>query len=46
MAIFIASKSIDTELSELMRDIRTGKSQLPKFQRSWTWGDGRESGSL
>ena len=41
MAINIAPKSLDTELSELMKDIASGKIQLPEFQRSWTWDDGR-----
>ena len=29
MAINIAPKSLDTELSELMRDVTSGKAQLP-----------------
>ena len=37
MAINIAPKSLDTELSELMREVSTGKEQLPEFQRGWTW---------
>ena len=40
MAVNIAPKSLDTELNELMRDVTTGKAQLPEFQRSWTWDDG------
>ena len=46
MAINIASKSLDTELSELMSDVASGKAQLPEFQRSWTWDDGRIRGIL
>lgn len=46
MAINIAPRSIDTELSELMRDVSSGKTQLPEFQRSWTWDDGRIRGIL
>lgn len=46
MAINIAPKSLDTELSELMRDVSEGKAQLPEFQRSWTWDDGRIRGIL
>ncbi|MBQ0090440.1 MAG: DUF262 domain-containing protein [Prevotellaceae bacterium] len=46
MAINIAPKSLDTELSELMRDVSSGKSQLPEFQRSWTWDDNRIRGIL
>lgn len=30
MAINIAPKSLDTELSELMRDVASGKAQLPE----------------
>ena len=44
MAINIAPKSLDTELSELMHDVTSGKAQLPEFQRSWTWDDGRIRG--
>ena len=46
MAINIAPKSLDTELSEMMKDIASGKIQLPEFQRSWTWDDGRIRGIL
>lgn len=46
MAINIAPKSLDTDLSELMRDVGTGNAQLPEFQRSWTWDDGRIRGIL
>ena len=46
MAINITPRSSDTELSELMRDVRSGKAQLPEFQRSWTWDDGRIRGIL
>ena len=41
MAINIAPKSLDTELSELMREVSTGKEQLPEFQRGWTWDNDR-----
>ncbi len=46
MAINIAPKSLDTELSELMKDVSNGKAQLPEFQRSWTWDDNRIKGIL
>lgn len=46
MTINIAPKSLDTELSELMRDVTTGKGQLPEFQRGWTWDDARIRGIL
>lgn len=29
-----------------MRDVASGKTQLPEFQRSWTWDDGRIRGIL
>lgn len=34
MAINIAPKSLDTELSELMRDVTSGKAQLPEIGRA------------
>lgn len=46
MAVNIAPKSLDTALDELMRDVASGKAQLPEFQRSWTWDDGRIRGIL
>ena len=46
MPINIAPKSLDTELAELMRDVSSGKAQLPEFQRSWTWDDNRIRGIL
>ena len=46
MAICISPKSLDTELSELMREVASGKAQLPEFQRSWTWDDSRIRGIL
>lgn len=46
MAINIAPESIDTALEVLMREVHDGKEQLPEFQRSWTWDDGRIRGIL
>lgn len=46
MAINIAPKSLDTELSELLRGVANGKIQLPDFQRNWTWDDNRIKGIL
>lgn len=46
MSVNITPKTLDTELSELMRDVTSGKAQLPEFQRSWTWDDGRIRGIL
>lgn len=31
----------DRPISELLRDIHTGKAQLPDFQRGWVWDDNR-----
>lgn len=46
MSINISPKSLDTELSELMRDVSNGKEQLPEFQRGWTWDDDRIRGII
>lgn len=46
MAINISPKSLDTDLSELLREVASGKAQLPEFQRSWTWDDNRIVGIL
>ncbi len=46
MAINIAPKSLYTELSELMREVSTGKEQLPEFQRGWTWDNDRIRGII
>ena len=46
MSINIAPKSLDTDLSELMRNISSGKIQLLEFQRNWTWDDNRIVGIL
>lgn len=31
----------DREITELMKDVDTGKAQLPDFQRGWVWDDNR-----
>ena len=31
----------DRPISELMKDVHTGKAQLPDFQRGWVWDDNR-----
>ena len=46
MANNIAPKSLDTDLSELMREVGNGKAQLPEFQRNWTWDDNHIIGIL
>ena len=37
--MIVYTKSIDTNLSELILDVSTGKIQLPEFQRDWRWDD-------
>ena len=46
MSLNIAPKSFDTDLNELMRDVSSGRIQLPEFQRNWTWDDNRIIGIL
>ena len=46
MPINIAPTSNDTNISELMTDVGSGKIQLPDFQRGWTWDDNRIRGIL
>ena len=46
MPINIAPTSNDTNLSELMADVGSGRTQLPDFQRGWTWDDDRIRGIL
>lgn len=46
MSVNIAPKSLDTELSDLMRNVALGRIQLPEFQRDWTWDDNRIRGIL
>ena len=36
-----APKSNDTNLSDLLFSIHKGETQLPDFQRKWTWDDNR-----
>lgn len=37
MVIF--PSSLDTNLSQLLNEVKDGKMQLPEFQRPWTWDD-------
>lgn len=46
MLINIAPTSLDTNLSQLLDDVGSGKIQLPEFQRGWTWDDNRIRGIL
>ncbi len=34
-------KSNDTNLSDLLNIVSSGKAQLPEFQRSWVWSDSK-----
>lgn len=42
----ISPSSLDTNLSQLLQEVATGKMQLPEFQRSWTWDDNRIQGII
>lgn len=42
----IAPSSLDTNLSQLLLDVNSGKIQLPEFQRNWTWDDNRIRGII
>lgn len=35
----MAILSNDTNLSDLLNQVESGKAQLPDFQRSWVWDD-------
>lgn len=45
MSIKVPSSN-DTELRELMSEVKIGKLQLPEFQRNWTWDDNRIRGII
>lgn len=38
--------SNDTNLSQLLAEVASGKMQLPEFQRDWTWDDNRIRGLI
>lgn len=42
----ISPSSLDTNLSQLLADVASGKIQLPEFQRDWTWDDSRIRGII
>ena len=46
MVTNISPSSLDTQLSDLLREVDTGKAQLPEFQRNWTWDNNRIIGIL
>jgi len=37
---------LDTNLSQLLQEVASGRMQLPEFQRSWTWDDNRIRGII
>lgn len=39
--MIISPSSLDINISQLMLEVNSGKSQLPDFQRSWTWSDSK-----
>ena len=40
--MIISPQSLDTNLSQLLAEVKSGSMQLPEFQRDWTWDDRRE----
>lgn len=42
----ISPSSLDTNLSQLLQEVASGKMQLPDFQRPWTWDDNRIQGII
>ena len=44
--MIISPQSLDTNLSQLLNEVESGKIQLPEFQRDWTWDDKRIRGII
>lgn len=44
--MIISPSSLDTNLSQLLDEVNSGKTQLPEFQRDWTWDDTRIRGII
>lgn len=44
--MIISPSSLDTNLSQLLEEVNSGKTQLPEFQRDWTWDDNRIKGII
>ncbi len=44
--MIISPSSLDTNLSQLLDEVKSGKTQLPEFQRDWTWDDNRIRGII
>ena len=45
-AMIISPQSLDTNLSQLLAEVKSGSMQLPEFQRDWTWDDNRIRGII
>lgn len=44
--MIISPQSLDTNLSQLLAEVKFGSMQLPEFQRDWTWDDNRIRGII
>ena len=44
--MIISPQSLDTNLSQLLAEVKSGSMQLPEFQRDWTWDDNRIKGII
>ncbi len=44
--MIISPQSLDTNLSQLLDEVNSGKTQLPEFQRDWTWDYNRIRGII
>lgn len=44
--MIISPQSLDTNLSQLLAEVKSGAMQLPEFQRDWTWDDNRIKGII
>jgi len=44
--VIISPQSLDTNLSQLLAEVKSGSMQLPEFQRDWTWDDSRIRGII
>ena len=44
--MIISPQSLDTNLSQLLAEVKSSSMQLPEFQRDWTWDDNRIRGII
>ncbi len=44
--MIISPRSLDTNMSQLLDEVKSGEMQLPEFQRDWTWDDNRIKGII